>query len=284
MPLRPRLTLALAAVLALPACGDQSGSDTGSSTTQPATTGEPDATTGTPTTSTTAAESSSSGEPPAHSCLANADEAACAADPLCEWAGAVVYSHGAQGCTGSITQFCQELSPAGGPTAWYRGLDGATQVVEFDYTPPDLGPEWTECGCDGPLACLCTSVSAACPERADEFCGAIVTELGCKGASFKELKACAWATISPEGPPDMDCSDSAEQSVCLPATDADKDTCTPPAYSFNPCVGYGQDIFWREVAGQIEVTTMCGPAPVGWTRCEADDTAEQPDECKCRCL
>jgi hypothetical protein len=283
MHLRPRLTLVLGAAVALAACGDNGNTDSSTSTSLPATsTGEPDPTTGTPT--TTGSESSSSGGMPAHSCLAIKDEPGCLADPLCEWKGVVQYTHGAQGCAGSITQFCIEKMPSGGPSAWYLGEGKEAQVVEFQYTPPDLGPEWTACSCDGPLACLCTSVSPECPDRYEEFCGAIVTEIGCAGASFKEIKACAWATISPEGPPDMDCSDSAQTSVCLPATDADKDMCTPPAYTFGNCAGFGQDIFWREVAGEIEITTLCGPAPVGWTRCEGDDTPEQPDECKCRCL
>lgn len=284
MHLLPRLILVLGAAVALSACGDNGGGESGSSTTVPAptTTTDDPTTTGTPT--TTGAESSSSGDVPAHSCLALTDEQTCEGDPLCDWKGVVGYTHGAAGCAGSISMFCIEANPSGGPSAWYRGEADDAQVVEFSYTPPDLGPEWTECSCEGPLACLCTSVTEACPDRYDDFCGKIVTEDGCAGAFFKEIKACAWAVTSFEGPPDMDCSDSAETAQCLPATDAGLDMCTPPAYSFGGCTGFGQDIFWREVNGEIEVTTLCGPAPIGWTRCEADDTPEQPDECKCRCL
>ncbi len=271
-------------LLATLACGDNSSGTEESSTTAPVTTGEP-GTTGTTGEPTTGDASSTTGAPPSpgDQCTALASEAACKADAECEWKGVVEYDFGAQGCQGGITNYCVDKTPAGGATAWYREVAGDTQVVEFGYAPA-LGPEWTECSCDGPLACLCTSVTEDCPDRLVEYCGAVTTAIGCGAVNIKGDPRCAWLSVSPEGPKDLDCADSAQKDLCLPADNAGATTCTPPAYDFGNCAGYPNEIYWREVAGIIEVTTACGPAPLGFTRCEGVDTPDQPDECRCRCL
>ncbi len=284
MILHARLILALGATLTL-ACGDNGGGETTAAPTtttvdpSTTTTGE---TTGTPT--TTGAESSSSSGEPAHSCLVYTDEATCKDDAQCQWKGVVQHEYGAQGCQGSITELCIEREPTGGASAWYRELGQDTQVVEFAYTPQNLDPSWLPCTCDGPLACLCSSVTEDCPDRLDEFCGGITTNMGCGLANIRGTARCSWLTLSAEGPPDMMCADSAYQIQCMPADNADAVTCTAPAYSFEPCIGFNQEVFWRDNAGIIELIATCGPQPLGFTRCEADDTAEQPDDCKCRCL
>jgi len=285
MNLHARWILALGATLVV-ACGDNGGKETTDDPTL--TTGTAmttsGGTTGTPT--TTGAESSSEGSSgePAHSCLVHGDEDECMLDPLCIWKGVVQFTHGAQGCQGNIDNFCLEKDQAGGASAWYREVGGDPQVVEFSYTPPDLAPEWMPCTCDGPLACLCTSVTEECPARLDEFCGGINTSMGCQLSNIKGNSRCAWLSISPEGPPDALCADDAAVDGCIPADAGNADTCMPPAYTFLPCMGYSQEVFWRDNNGVIEVTTTCGPQPIGFTRCEADDTPEQPDECKCRCV
>ena len=283
MNLRARWILTLGALVI--ACGDNGGGETTAAptttgtpltTTDPTTTGD---TTGTPT--TTGAESSS-GEP-AHSCLIHPDAAACTQDPQCLWKGVVQLNYGAQGCQGSIDDFCIDKDQAGGASAWYHEVGGEPQVVEFGYTPDGLDPEWQPCTCDGPLACLCSSVSEDCPDRLDEFCGGISTEMGCELASIKDSSRCAWLSVSSEGPDDGLCADGAETYECLPADNGDAATCTPPVYTFMPCGGFQKEVFWRDNNGVIDTVVACGPQPLGYTRCEADDTPEQPDECKCRC-
>lgn len=289
MTLPARLALlvstALPALLCLPACGDDGGKTDETSTTVPlsTTTGEP-GTSSTGPTPTTGDGSSSTGAPAGPNCVALTTESACAAEPDCLWKGVVQYTYGAQGCSGSISNFCIDRTPNGGASAWYRDFGGAPQVVEFGYTPDDLGPEWTACSCDGPLACLCTSITDTCPDRLGEFCGGITTSMGCNNANVLGDPRCAWLSVSPEGPPDVNCADDAQLDTCLPADMADITMCTPPAYTFGNCAGFNQEIFWREVDGVVEITTACGPQPVGFTRCEGDDTPDQPDECKCRCL
>jgi len=285
MNLQARWILGLGAALLL-ACGDKGGEETTGSTgdgttAAPTTSG---GTTGTPTTTGAGSSSEGSSGEPAHSCLVNADQPSCMADPLCEWKGVVQFAHGVQGCQGSVADLCGEEDEAGGASAWYREVGGDAQVVEFGYTPPDLGPEWIPCTCDGPLACLCTSITEECPERLEEFCGGIQTDVGCEAANIKGTSRCAWLSVSPEGPNDGMCEDDAAVDGCIPAENGSVTMCTPPVYSFLPCIGYGQELFWRDVDGTIEVTTTCGPQPIGFTRCEGDDTPEQPDECKCRCL
>jgi hypothetical protein len=267
------------------ACGDDKGGETTAAptttgatttTTDPTTTGD---TTGTPTTS---GAESSSGEP-AKSCLIHTNETACKQDPLCLWKGVVQLDYGAQGCQGSIREFCLDKDQAGGASAWYQEVGGEPQVVEFGYTPQGLDAEWMPCTCDGPLACLCSSVSEDCPDRLDEFCGGISTEMGCELASIKESSRCAWLLLSSEGPDDGLCSDGAETYKCIPADDGNADTCTPPLYTYPPCGGFNKEVFWRDNNGIIDTVVACGPQPIGYTRCEGDDTPEQPDECKCRC-
>ncbi len=270
---------------ALTACGDDNaGTSDASSTTAPATTTGDTSSTGQTPTTTSSGDTSSTGAPPGPNCVAITDMAACAAEPACLWKGVVQYAYGAQGCSGSVTDFCIDRDPAGGASAWYREIDGDAQVVEFGYTPQGLDPEWQPCTCDGPLACLCTSITETCPERLGEFCGGIATELGCDNANVLGDPRCAWLSVSPEGPPDANCADTAQIDLCLPADMADADMCTPPAYTFGNCAGFNQEIFWREVNGVVEITTACGPQPLGFTRCEGDDTPQQPDECGCRCL
>jgi hypothetical protein len=285
MNLHARWILPLGVMLVL-ACGDDKGSETTAAptttgaqttTTDPTTTGD---TTGTPTTS---GAESSTGEP-AHSCLIHADQAACTQDPQCQWKGAVQLNYGAQGCQGSISEFCIEKDQAGGASAWYHDVGGQPQVVEFGYTPAGLDPEWKPCTCDGPLGCLCSSVSEDCPERLDEFCGGISTEMGCELASIKESSRCAWLSLSSEGPNDGLCADGAQTDKCIPAANGDATMCMPPVYTYPECIGFTKEVFWRDNDGIIDTVVACGPQPIGYTRCEADDTPEQPDECKCRCL
>lgn len=282
-----RLTrLALSAALLLPACGDKSEGDSTASATDPSTsTGVVDPTTTSSTTVTpTSTGDSTTGEPPKDSCTALTDQAACNANDLCKWAKTVQYTHGAQGCQGVIIDFCVAKEVSGTASAWYREIDGDAQVVEFTYTPDDLPGEWTQCACGGPLACLCSSVAPDCPDQIDEFCGAIGTEKACSEVLSHTVGVCGWFSVSPEGPKDDKCSDNAFKDVCLPATNGGSDTCMPPAYTFNPCTTWPEDLFWREVDGVVEVITTCGPVPTGWTQCLADDTPDQPDECGCRCL
>jgi hypothetical protein len=286
MLLPARLVLTLLPCLALlPACGDSKGTGEESSTTAPlTTTGDTPTTTTGDTPTTTGDASSSTGVPAGPNCVAITDESACAAEPDCLWKGIILYLYGAQGCSGSITNFCVDRTPAGAASAWYRGEGNDIQVVEFGYTPDDLGPEWTQCGCDGPLACLCTSITETCPERLGEFCGGISTSMGCNNANVLGDARCSWLSVSPEGPPDTNCEDDAQVDVCLPADNAADTMCMPPAYTFGNCAGYNNEIFWREVNGVVEITTACGPQPLGFTKCEGDDTPDQPDECRCRCL
>jgi len=289
MTLPARLALLLLPCLLpglLPACGDSGGAgEAGSSTAPATTTTEATSTsTGQPTPTTSGDASSSTGAPPSDSCIYIKEEAACAMEPDCTWKGVVQYTYGAQGCGGSVANFCVDKTPAGATSAWYREVDGDAQVLEFGYTPDDLGPDWQPCTCDGPLACLCTSVTEACPDRLGEFCGGISTKLGCDNANVLGDPRCAWLSVSPEGPQDANCEDDAQVELCLPADMATAKTCTPPAYTFGSCAGFNQEIFWREVDGVVEITVACGPQPLGFTKCEGDDTPQQPDECSCRCL
>jgi len=285
MHLSRRLSLSLCVGLLLPACKDSDAGETSSASTTNATTESPSSTsTGTTVTPTTAVDDTSTGEPPKDSCTAVTSEAECKTKDMCTWKGVVQYTHGTQGCLGNIVNFCVSRDPTGAPSGWYREVDGDAQVVEFGYTPDDLPPAWMPCTCDGPLACLCPSIAPDCPERLDAFCGAIGNPLACGQTTTHGDLTCDWFSLSPEGPADDKCADSAEVSVCLPATNVGAKTCTPPTYTFQPCTTWPQDLFWREVNGIIEVITVCGPKPIGWTQCEADDTVDQPDECKCRCL
>jgi hypothetical protein len=282
MHLISRLSLTLCVAL-LPACKDSDAGETTSATSTGGTTEAPGSTssgtTAVPTTS-----GSSTGEPPKDSCTAVLTEAECKTKDMCTWKGVVQYTHGAQGCQGNIVNFCISRDTTGSPSAWYREVDGDAQVVEFGYTPDDLPGEWTECSCDGPLTCLCSSIAPDCPDRLGEFCGAIGTQAACSQVTTHGNLVCDWFSVSPEGAKDDTCADAAEKKECLPATNVGAQTCTPPTYTFQPCGTWPQELFWRELNGVIEVITACGPQPVGWTQCQGDDTPEQPDECKCRCL
>ncbi len=241
----------------------------------------------TPTTSSTdptTGVDSSSGGPMLPSCLGFVNEAACKATEHCAWRSVVQYAYGAQGCQGTIVSACTDLDGTGEPSAWYRQVDESPQVLEFGYRPENLDPTWTECDCDGPLACLCASVSAPCEARREEFCAGILPNNACNQASIGGVLACATFSVSPEGPPDGSCTDQAAQDLCLPGINANLDTCSPPMYQFGTCGNHSQDLFWRVVDGIIEVMTTCGPEPIGWNRCEGDPPPDQPAECACRCL
>jgi len=255
------------------------------------TTGAPPTTTdGTTTDGTTAADptttdGTTTGGPPPVLCASISDEILCKNTEPCKWGGIVSYAYGNQGCQGNVTPFCIDKDPAGAPTAWYREQDNDTQVVEFGYTPT-LDPEWKPCDCDGPLACLCTSVTEACPERQEDYCGFITTENGCDNVTFMGANTCDWFKVWPEGPKDDVCTQNLSKDRCLPATDVGKNMCTktalPPFNACNPMSTY-DPTFWREVDGVVEIITTCGPTPIGFTLCEAEDTPDQPDECTCNC-
>ena len=306
-----RLPLLLGLVLLVPACpgddsnttgnltttGDPTGPATSTGTEVPTTTGsatmvEP-TTTETPTSTTTdvgtttTTTDSTTGTPVAP-CTSWADEFSCINAEGCKWSGVVEYTYGAQGCQGSISMFCVDSSPAGAASAWYRqGADGV-EVLEFGYTP-ELEEEWTQCDCDGPLACLCTSVTEDCPERLEEFCGFNITKLGCDNATFKGDPVCSWFEIRPEGPADDMCTLNQGFNSCLPATAVDE-ACDDEDYTPLPPVltcGVGNiepPTYWKINDDVVQIIKSCGPVPTGWTRCEATDTPEQPDECSCQCL
>lgn len=305
-----RSPLLLGVVLLLPACpkddntpdatttADSTGPASSTGTNVPTTTTETPTTTVDPTTTdpttssstdptTTAATDNTTGEP-VTPCTSWADEISCINAEGCKWAGVVEYNYAAQGCQGSIAMFCVDKQIAGAASAWYRTKNDVTQVVEFGYTPT-LTDEWTQCSCDGPLACLCTSVTEDCPERLEEFCSFNVTEIGCDNATFKGDPVCSWFTIDPEGPPDDMCVVKSGFKRCLPATDADKPCDVEDDYSplppiLNCSMGNSQPpTYWRDNAGVVEIIESCGPVPLGWTRCEEVDTPEQPDECSCQC-
>ena len=283
MNLLARLSIPLCVALLLPACKDSDAGET-STTSSTTTTGTTAAPTTTGTTAAPTTTGSSTGEPPKESCTAVTDEVECKTKDACEWKGVVQYTHGNQGCQGNVVNFCIARDPTGSPSAWYREVDGDAQVVEFGYNPDDLPGEWTECSCDGPLTCLCPSIAPDCPERFEEFCGTIGSDVACTPVTTHGDPVCDWFSVSPEGPLDDTCADAAEVSKCLPATNVGAKTCTPPTYTFQPCGTWKQELFWRDVNGEIEVITSCGPQPVGWTQCLGDDTPDQPDECSCRCL
>jgi hypothetical protein len=283
MHLIARLSLTLCVAL-LPACKDSDAGETTSTTTSSGSTTETPGSTSSGTTVVPTTSGSSTGAPPKDSCTAATSEAECTAKDMCSWKKIVQYTHGNQGCQGSVVDFCVSSDPTGSPSAWYREVDGDAQVVEFGYSPDDLPGEWTECSCDGPLTCLCPSIAPDCPDRLPEFCGAIAAKPACSMVTTHGDKVCDWFSISPEGPKDDTCADSAEKALCLPATNVGAETCTPPMYTFQPCGTWPQELFWQEANGIIEVITACGPQPLGWTQCLADDTPDQPDECKCRCL
>ncbi len=266
----------------VPTTSDATTTDVGTTTGEPTTTGATstgDDTTGVTTTNTSGGD--------AIACTDLDAEELCAAEAdTCKWSGVVGFTYGAQGCQGAISNFCIDRKPAGAASAWYREVKGDAEVVEFAYTPTDLDESWKPCDCDGPLACLCTSVTADCPERQDEFCGINITELGCENATFKGNAVCGWFGVDAQGANDDMCTVDLIKQRCLPAVDTDKTGCKdeqgplPP-----PCQGDKKNpVYWHEQDGVLEITETCGPKPLGWTHCEAVDTPEQPGECTCNCL
>lgn len=284
-------------VLLAAACGDDNKSSasatdtlitaTGSTTAGP-TTGEPTTSTSdVPTTSTTDVAStggSSSTGAPAPVCSEQTNQADCI-NADCKWSQVVNYTHGTQGCQGSVRDWCIPKMTSGGLSAVYREVDGDIEVVQFPFNPDDLPPDWKPCDCDGPLACLCTAVPLDCPDRLGEFCGAITSENACVNASASGKAACGYFKVSPEGPADGMCAGDPFTSQCLPAVNPGADTCTMTPLPQYPgfCDAAQDPIFWRDNNGIIEVTKKCGPEPAGWSKCTVDDP-NQPDECKCACL
>lgn len=189
----------------------------GTTASTPTTADEP-TTAGTTAEATTTVEATTTGGPPAVRCATITDEIVCKNEEPCKWGGVVSYAYGNQGCQGNITPTCVDKVPAGAASAWYLENDGDVQVLEYGYTP-ELDAEWKQCDCDGPLACLCTSVTEACPERQEEYCSFITTELGCDSVTFMGANTCDWLFVSPEGPKDDMCTQNPGKNRCLPATD-----------------------------------------------------------------
>lgn len=285
--------LHLGALLLAAACGDNgtmtSTTASGTETTAvSSTTAEPTtSSTGAPTTSTTAVDSSggsSSTGAPMPVCSAQMNESDCV-NADCKWTQVVNYTHGTQGCQGNVRDWCIPKDTSGALTAVWRDNNGDTEVLQFPFEPTDLGPDWQTCGCDGPLACLCTAMPLDCPDRLPEFCGTITGENGCNSALAAGALVCSFFKVTAEGPNDGACAGDPYVNTCLPATNADANTCTQmplPLYP-NECGAAQDPIFWRDNNGTIEVTKKCGPVPIGWTQCAVDDMT-QPSECKCACL
>jgi hypothetical protein len=290
--------LSLCAALLLAACPSDNnmttaGPDTttgdtstsGSPTSTPTTSSTDPTTSGSTTTEgsgSTTEQGSSTGVQPG-ACSQIVDQNTCDLTPNCKWSSVVSYTHGTQGCQGSIQDFCVPKDADPAITSYWKDNEGDIQVLQFGYDPTDLGPDWKPCDCDGPLACLCTSAVLDCPERLGDFCGAITGENGCTNAATGGKLVCSWFGTSAEGPNDKLCDDEPVQKVCLPATNAGADTCDPVTLPYMECMAYTTPIFWRDNAGTIELTTSCGPEPDGWTKC-VDDDPTQPEECKCRFL
>lgn len=247
--------------------------------TEPNTTAETTGTTEPPDTSTGA---------PAAPCIDYTNQNDCVFDSNCEWRGFVQYSYGLKGCTGTLTNYCIEKGGGGALSSWYR--EGDAGAVQFDHSPENLGPEWKTCDCDGPLACLCTFDAPDCPERLPEFCGGVMDETGCKMVTTNMKLVCEWFKISPEGAVDDACTTNKFYDACLPAEGAGTKDCEQIALDYldpygvcDPMAPPADPVYWRDNAGTLELTQVCGPKPVGWTLCEAPDTPEQPDECRCLC-
>lgn len=313
MTSRLRSLCLLASTTLLPACpkgteetASDSASSTGTSTPTP-TTVDPTTTTLPTTTEAVTTGSSGSGtdaatdsttdattvDPSATDtgvcvdCIALADEITCVNTPECRWSGVVSYTYSAQGCVGNIENFCVSKNPSGVSTAMWRDHENTQQVVEFAYTPECIAEEWKPCDCDGPLACLCSSVGLDCPERYDEFCAVNINELGCSNALINGTPICSWFKVAPEGPKDDMCEVKQAKNKCLPATDVDKVDCEKIKYLDYPSCGNQEvdPVYWRDNEGTLELVQSCGPVPSGFTPCEAADTPDQPDECGlCICL
>ena len=291
LPLAYRRALTSALLFAA-ACGDNgntatSGTETESSgSTSTTTTTSSSSTTDAPTTSGSSGSSSgssSTGPMPA-ACSTILDETECKLNDACEWAAVVGYTHGTQGCQGNIKNLCAPADSPGGIFVYWRDNNGDIEVVQFPFEPSDLGPEWQACDCNGPLACLCTAVPLDCPDRLSDFCNGITNENGCLNALASGSLVCEWFGVSPEGPQDGQCTGDPVKYTCLNATKLGTDTCDPISLPYPGfCDSWTDPVYWRDNGGVIELTTRCGPAPVGWNLCVTDDP-NQPDECKCRCL
>jgi hypothetical protein len=267
--------------------GDTSTS--GSPTSDPtSTTQSTDPTTSGSTTTTegssgTTTEGSSTGGQPGE-CSQLMDQNTCNLAPNCKWASVVSYTHGTQGCQGSIKDFCVPKDSDPAITSYWKDNNGDIEVLQFGFNPNDLGPDWKPCDCDGPLACLCTGAMLDCPDRLDDFCGAITGENGCTNAAAAGDLVCSWFRVRPTGPADVNCGDKAQFYTCLNATNVGSDTCENVKLPYpDLCTLPEPPVFWHDVDGEIEITKSCGPVPVGWTQCLADDP-NQPEDCKCLCV
>lgn len=256
-----------------------------SGTTQPS---EPPTTSGLSTDESSGADTGSSGGQPSVACTSIHSMRACNATDACTWGTLTNEVLSASGCFSQDLEFCLPKDTAGEPSSWYYDEgDMDTAVFDFPYTPTDLGPEWKPCDCDGPLACLCAKNPPDCPERHEEFCGYAQSDDGCAKTTIKGKAVCDWFRVAPEGPADDKCDDEPYDELCLPAEKGNTTLCEQtPLPPFNACPeGIPKDpVFWRNNQGVIEVTSACGPIPLGFTRCEPEDTPAQPDECTCLCL
>lgn len=302
MHLIPRVPCLVA--LALLACNNSTGSTGAASATDTSTTADTTGTPGTsmgpgdpttgpgttastsiePTTSPTDTETTSTTGEPDIQCSQYRKESDCELAG-CEWTQVLAYTHNTQGCQGSFRDFCVPKNTSGAPTAVWKDENGDIDVLQFGHNPTDLGPEWQTCDCDGPLACLCTTTGLDCPDRLEAFCSTITGEGNCKNALASGSLVCSWFIVSKEGPLDGACDDPPWSGVCLPATKIGSNTCDPislPYVDEGYCFGWTDPVFWREVDGIVEVTTKCGPEPIGWNLCTADNP-DQPGECKCGC-
>lgn len=292
--MRPPYRLLSCPLLLVLACGDNGNSTTAASATEtssagttgtstsPTTGTTTGSTTGTPT--TTEGATSSTGTTTGgqgSNCAQYDNESECGLGG-CDWIDVIGYTHGTQGCNGSLRKFCVPKETSGGLTSVWKDEGGDIEVVQFPFVPTDLPPEWEVCDCDGPLACLCTAQALDCPDRLEEFCSAITGENGCTNAAVNLEFVCGWFSVSEEGPLDTLCDDAPKVNTCLPATKIGEATCDPINLPYGQCAGFSTPVFWRDNAGLIEVIAVCGPEPVGWTKCVADDPG-QPEECKCRC-
>lgn len=291
----PYRLLSCAFVLVL-ACGDNGGATTATPGTDTSTSTTPqvtETTTDAPTTGTTIAPTSTeamtsgtgtstTGEP-VSGCAQHTNASDCGLGG-CEWTQIVGYTHGTQGCQGDIRDFCVPKDTSGGLTSMWNDENGDIEVVQFPFTPDHLPDTWKVCDCDSPLACLCTAAPLDCPDRLEAFCSTITSENSCKNAAAASELTCAWFNVSPEGPLDASCTGDPHGTICLPAAKIGENTCDPISLDYPGwCDTWTQPVFWRDNDGTIEVTTVCGPEPLGWTLCVADDP-DQPEECKCRCL
>jgi hypothetical protein len=270
--------------------GDTSTTTITPTTTTPTTTTmSSDPTTGDTTTTTTegssggsTAEGSTTGVQPG-ACSTITDKNTCGLTSNCKWGSVVSYSHGTKGCQGNLKEFCvpKDIDPM--ISSFWKDNNGDIEVLQFNFLPDDLGPDWKACDCDGPLACLCTGATLDCPDLLDGFCGGITDMDGCNNATASMANVCNWFRVRPTGPADASCGDKPQQYVCLNATGVGTTTCDNIKLPYPQCTLPENPVYWHDDGGNVEVTKSCGPEPVGWTKCLADDP-NQPEDCKCLCL